>query len=227
MFIIHKCILTCGVQKIQGVLSVHPSKFVRGIYLFGKRNGINSFPFVRRGEKPVKIAWAKSNSLVWITRDLLQILNGDKRAYDENNFTSPQTLVVPKDHWDEPGYMLTCVAAASWSPFPTDRVTMSPFKRYRLHFFRLSIMAHFSFAEKINGLYSLLKSEIVDAQIARSKPAPDVNVTGKVILLTGATSGTVPWRNNLMSRDRPRNRASFGHFWGSSHYYCSEWKARE
>lgn len=53
-------------------------------------------------------------------------------------------------------------------------------------------MAYFSFAEKIDGLYSFLKSELVDAQIARTKPTPDVNINGKVILMTGATSGTHP-----------------------------------
>jgi hypothetical protein len=51
-------------------------------------------------------------------------------------------------------------------------------------------MAQFSLSENINGLYSLLKAELVDAPIARSKPAPDVDITGKVILMTGATSGT-------------------------------------
>lgn len=51
-------------------------------------------------------------------------------------------------------------------------------------------MAHFSLAESISGLYSLFKAELVDAQIARTKPRPDVEITGKVILMTGATSGT-------------------------------------
>ena len=51
-------------------------------------------------------------------------------------------------------------------------------------------MAHFSLAESISGLYSLFKAELVDAQIARSKPRPDEDITGKVILMTGATSGT-------------------------------------
>ena len=50
-------------------------------------------------------------------------------------------------------------------------------------------MANFSFGETLNGLYSLFKAELVDAQLSRNKPAPDVDVTGKVILMTGATSG--------------------------------------
>ena len=75
---------------------------------------------------------------------------------------------------------------------PTNRTMISLFKgSFRLHLFCfLSTMAQFSLSENINGLYSLLKAELVDAPIARSKPAPDVDITGKVILMTGATSGT-------------------------------------
>jgi hypothetical protein len=50
-------------------------------------------------------------------------------------------------------------------------------------------MAQFSLGEQINGLYNLFKSEFVDAQYCRKMPPPDVDVTGKVILMTGGTSG--------------------------------------
>jgi len=50
-------------------------------------------------------------------------------------------------------------------------------------------MAQFSLVEQINGLYNLFKSEFVDAKHCRAVPPPDVDVTGRVVLMTGGTSG--------------------------------------
>jgi len=43
--------------------------------------------------------------------------------------------------------------------------------------------------ERISGVLSLLKEEFVDAQWCRNEVPPHVDLAGRVILITGATSG--------------------------------------
>ncbi len=50
-------------------------------------------------------------------------------------------------------------------------------------------MTDFSFFERVSGIYSLLKSEVVDVQFSRTARSPQVDMKGKVIFMTGATSG--------------------------------------
>jgi hypothetical protein len=50
-------------------------------------------------------------------------------------------------------------------------------------------MAQFSLLETLSGCYNVFKSEFIDVQFSRWQQAPGVDMTGKVILITGATSG--------------------------------------
>jgi len=52
-------------------------------------------------------------------------------------------------------------------------------------------MTHFTVYEKVRGYLSLLKAEIIEPFTAQYNPPPDADVSGKTILITGATSGAL------------------------------------
>jgi hypothetical protein len=67
-------------------------------------------------------------------------------------------------------------------------------------------MAQFSLFENLNGILSLIKAELVDAPFCRSKTVPEIDLTGRVIFLTGATSGKPVTQNfvsDQVSEERP------------------------
>jgi hypothetical protein len=80
-------------------------------------------------------------------------------------------------------------------------------------------MATFSILERMSGVFSLINEEFIDAQWCRNEVPPHVDLTGRVILITGATSGTF-LRLNLR-RYREGDSETVGDVWGDCHHHCS------